>query len=244
MTEVTALETTWTTPVDPQFDLSSGTTSHGPRVEHRLDVDELSFVLPSTSRLGAMGNWTEIWLASRTTSRSRTSIFEILSDRIRAEFRSSSVSVDDTTENVYELRRLTGLSWIDLADLLNVDRRTLHNWIKGRNVSRRNARHIAETLALMKYVDRGSSDENASAIFRRSVLGRTAFEEVKRGQYDEVRRSLSYGNGRTELTTPGTSFAGDFIPILTHQGAEELGRVTALPSEPRPRSRTRDIRRG
>ena len=228
-----------------QFDLSTGTITNTHRENANDDIDEWRpFALPSTSRLGTMGHWTQIWLASKTFSRSKTSIIEILFHWMHAEFRSSSVNIVDANENVLELRRLTGFNWVELADLLNVDRRTLHNWAKGTRVSRKNARHIADTLSLMRYADRGSTDGNATAIFERSGAGTTPFEEIKRGRYDEARRIMSYGKERSELPTPESSFSGEFLPIFMHHKADGSGRVRSLPAEPRPRSRKRDIRRG
>ena len=239
------VETASTSYFSKQFGLSNGMIGNRPREDDDLDIDEwLLFGLPSTSRVGTMGNWTQIWLASKPFSRSKTSIFEILFDWMHAEFRSSSVNLVDATENVYELRILTGFSWVELAGLLNVDRRTVHNWAKGKRVSKKNAQHIAHTLALMRYADRGSTDQNSTAIFERSVTGTTPFEEIRRGRYDEARRIMSYGKERTDLPATESPFAGDFLPIFIHTKADESGSVTSLPAEPRPTSRKRNIRRG
>ena len=182
-----------------------------------------------------------------TPTASRTGIAELLTDLFRAEKRSASVKKVNATENVFELRRLTGFTWKQLADLLNVDRRTLHNWVKGGKIRNANQEHIAETLSRVRFADRGSAEENATAIVERLSIDVTAFDAVKAGQYINVRHYLSHGLAGPlppKSATDRKSWTGEFQPMAMHEDADGSETIEPLPDEPRPMSRTRRIKRG
>ena len=199
---------------------------------------------PSSSRQGRLENLSQTWLILPTLTASRTRITESLMDLFRAERRAASVNEIDAAENVYELRRLTGFTWGPLADLLNVDRRTLHNWVKGGKIKKTNLEHIANTLSVLRFADRGSAEENEMEISKRSPLGSTPFEAIKAGQYSDARQYLSHGQSRSLFASTGISWMGEFRPISMHEGADGTEIIDPLPDEPKPVSRKRHIRRG
>ena len=199
---------------------------------------------PSSSRQGRLENLSQTWLILPTLTASRTRITESLIDLFRAERRAASVKEMDAAENVYELRRLTGFTWEPPADLLNVDRRTLHNWVKGGKIKKTNMEHIANTLSVLRFADRGSTEENAMAILERSSLGPTALEAIKVGQYLDARQHLSHGRSRSLSTSTRISWIGEFQPMSMHEGADGTEIIEPLPDEPKPVSRKRHIRRG
>jgi DNA-binding transcriptional regulator YiaG len=63
-----------------------------------------------------------------------------------------------------ELRRLSGLSWEQLARLLGVSRRTLHFWASGKAMARSNEEHLQRVLAVVRSLDRGSTAANRSVL--------------------------------------------------------------------------------
>lgn len=62
----------------------------------------------------------------------------------------------ETAETVRDLHSRSGLSWDELARLVGVSRRTIHNWANGATVSRANARRLTIAANIIKVADLGS----------------------------------------------------------------------------------------
>jgi len=63
-----------------------------------------------------------------------------------------------------ELRRLSGLSWDQLARIMGVSRRALHFWASGKPMARTNEEHLQRVLAAVRSIDRGSAAANRTAL--------------------------------------------------------------------------------
>lgn len=179
-------------------------------------------------------------------STSHVSIVERSVDRIHAEERAASVNVESASNNLFEIRRLTGFNWKNLAKLLNVDRRTLNNWVKGTNIRNKNRQHIAKTLGVLRFIDRGLAELNSEALNKQHVPNEVSpFEAIRTGNYEVAKQLLSHGVSRLERSqvvagaTPGY---GDLQPILMHPDADGTELIEPLPYEPAPMSRKLSIR--
>lgn len=197
----------------------------------------------SSSRLGTLENLSRMWLEAPSATSSSTNLIEFLAGLLTAEKRAHAVKAASASENVYELRRLTGFTWERLADLLNVDRRTLNNWVKGAEIRERNRQHIAETLAVMRFVDRGSAEENAAALTEPTV-DYSPFEAIRQGRYLNARLYMGYGTSRRGLAVSGEDWLGEFRPMATHAEADGSETLTPLADEPETEGRDRQIERG
>ena len=62
---------------------------------------------------------------------------------------------------VFELKRLTGFTWEELASLLSVTRRSLHLWANGGAINTVNERHLRNLLRAVRELDRGSAENRA-----------------------------------------------------------------------------------
>jgi len=81
----------------------------------------------------------------------------------------SDVSVElrePVSPAIAELRRLTGLTWEQLAHLFNVSRRSAHFWASGSKASAENTAHLERVLDTVRVIDRGSMTENRSAFWQ------------------------------------------------------------------------------
>ena len=67
-------------------------------------------------------------------------------------------------DGIFELRRLTGFTWEELAALLLVTRRSLHLWANGGAINAPNERHVRDLLAAMRELDRGTARENRALL--------------------------------------------------------------------------------
>lgn len=117
-----------------------------------------------------------------------------------------NVNVQAARENLYEVRRLTSFTWDELASLLEVDRRSLHNWAQGGPVRSANQARLAGLLAALLYIDRGSAEANRLALGEPDATGATSLVLLGQGRFDEVRRRVGQGRGR--LTVSGAMAEG------------------------------------
>ncbi|MGE0867558.1 MAG: helix-turn-helix domain-containing protein [Kofleriaceae bacterium] len=73
-------------------------------------------------------------------------------------------ATDPTNEALFELRRLSGLSWEQLARLFGVSRRALHFWASGKPMTHSNEEHLHRMLGVLRAIDRGSIAANRVAL--------------------------------------------------------------------------------
>ncbi|MEM9571550.1 MAG: hypothetical protein AAF996_08790 [Pseudomonadota bacterium] len=139
-------------------------------------------------------------------------VFEEIISQLRAHQRSQSVRVDRPVENVNEIRRLTGLSWNQLAYLLEVDRRSIYNWLQGGIVRDRNADRIAKLLSSIRYIDEGSIEENQEKLFHVYAGDLSIYELIHQARFDDRHMISQFGTGRpTASWAPqDKSFVSDY----------------------------------
>lgn len=104
-----------------------------------------------------------------------------------------------TRRALTELRRLSGLTWDQLSQLFGVSRRSVHLWASGKPLSAHNEERLHELLALLKYCDRGSADENRKLLLTPLDHGENPLELVAAGKLEEVRNHLGPGIGARKL---------------------------------------------
>lgn len=63
-----------------------------------------------------------------------------------------------------ELRRLSGLTWDELARVFGVSRRSLHFWASGASMARGDEEHLQRVLAVVRKIDRGTASANRAAL--------------------------------------------------------------------------------
>jgi transcriptional regulator with XRE-family HTH domain len=97
----------------------------------------------------------------------------------------------ETQKALSELRRLSGLTWEQLAKLFNVSRRSLHFWASGQPLSHFNEEHLKRLLGAIRYIDQGSASLNRSLLLRSDSKGNLPFDLLVAGKYEEFKRMVS-----------------------------------------------------
>lgn len=105
-------------------------------------------------------------------------------------------------EQISELRRISGLTWAQLADVFGVSARAPFHWASGKAVSAENHRRLGQALAAAKYVDRGSAEANRNLLLGSAPSGQTFLELMRNSEFDLVRQLAGPGQGRA--ATPST----------------------------------------
>jgi DNA-binding transcriptional regulator YiaG len=140
-----------------------------------------------------------IFLASSSTSASITSFTQ---DWLRAALDlttsgvnlSSTASTEVTQTAIHEIRRLTGLTWEQLAKLFNVSRRALHFWASGKRLNSFNEEQLNLLLDTIRYIDRGSASLNRNLLLMPFRDGTVPFDSLIAGKYQDVKNILGSGS--------------------------------------------------
>jgi DNA-binding transcriptional regulator YiaG len=108
-----------------------------------------------------------------------------------------TISLPSLTETsqatINELKQLSGLTWEQLAKIFNVSRRSLHFWASGKPLSPFNEEHLRRLLGTLRYINRGSSDMNRSALLHPQQGSVIPLDLLIEGKYEEVKRLLGAG---------------------------------------------------
>jgi hypothetical protein len=110
---------------------------------------------------------------------------------------------------IFEVRRLSGLTWQELADLLGVHRRTLHLWANGRPINAVNERRLQRLLGAMRRIDRGKASWNRSLLLQPQAEGVCAFDLLCDEQFGDAVALVGDGPGRQR--GPTTLLAVDTV---------------------------------
>ncbi len=106
----------------------------------------------------------------------------------------SANSAEANRDALNELRKLSGLTWEQLAKLFNVSRRSLHFWASGQPLSRFNEENLNRLLGTIRYINRGSASLNRNLLLSPGQDGRLLFDLLIAGEHEEVKRILGPGN--------------------------------------------------
>ena len=94
---------------------------------------------------------------------------------------------------ICELRRRSGLTWDQIAEVMGVERRSVHFWASGKEPSARNQERLRRVLAVVRGADRGSANETRLALLETDLNGVNALDLVKAGDYKAARDRLAGG---------------------------------------------------
>jgi DNA-binding transcriptional regulator YiaG len=105
----------------------------------------------------------------------------------------SLAGAHDPEISIAELRRSSGLTWDQLARLFRVSRRSLHFWASGKAMTPSNEEHLQRLLAVIRKMDRGSSDANRAVLVATSEDGTIPFDLLVDEQYERASALLGTG---------------------------------------------------
>jgi transcriptional regulator with XRE-family HTH domain len=97
---------------------------------------------------------------------------------------------------IAELRRLSGLTWAQLARLFGVSRRSVHFWASGKPMAPSNEEHLQRVLAVVRKIDRGSASANRTALLSVREDDSIPFDLLIAGDYERVFTLLGRGEAR------------------------------------------------
>lgn len=130
---------------------------------------------------------------------------------------------------LHDLRAQSGLTWDQLARLLNVSRRSVHLWANGNAVTPANEEHMGRVLAVIRTADQGSPGENRASLLTPSPEGVVPFDLLSDMRYEAARELLMSMRGRLKpRRTPLT------VEALANRLPSPPDRLVGALQEPRP----------
>lgn len=130
---------------------------------------------------------------------------------------------DTTTASIAELRKLSGLTWDQLARLFDVSRRSVHFWASGKAMTSSNEERLHRTLGVIRKIDRGSATANRNALLANAADGNVPFDLLASGQYDRVFELLGAGSApRARSAKPSLEAVAARAPRPPGELAEAL----------------------
>jgi transcriptional regulator with XRE-family HTH domain len=100
----------------------------------------------------------------------------------RADWRAS----ESTAAAVLEIRRLSGLTWEELADLFDVSRRSVHHWASGKPVNAEHDQALRGVLTALRHLDRGDPAATRALLLTSDRGGNSLLDLLKDGSYEEA----------------------------------------------------------
>jgi DNA-binding transcriptional regulator YiaG len=100
---------------------------------------------------------------------------------------------------IAELRRLSGLTWDQLARLFRVSRRSLHFWASGKAMMPTNEEHLQRLVAVLRKVNCGSGSTNRAMLLTPRDDGTIPFDLLEEGRYEQVVSVLGHGQSVPRL---------------------------------------------
>jgi DNA-binding transcriptional regulator YiaG len=103
---------------------------------------------------------------------------------------------------IMELRRLSGMTWEQLASLFEVSRRTVHFWASGKALNSYNEEKLYRVLSTIRQIDRGTAQENRELLFTAQAGGSMPIELIRIGHYAEAVKLLGESTSERPALTP------------------------------------------
>jgi DNA-binding transcriptional regulator YiaG len=166
---------------------------------------------------------------------------------VEFELQGAEQQRDATREAVSELRRISGLTWEQLAQLFAVSRRSVHFWASGKPLNAENETRLLQVLDIVRTADRGDARSSRSALLDVHD-GASAFDLLVGGRFEEARARLGHGAGGSRRPVLGEISAeakAARAPLRPEELVEaQHDRVHRDPGHARAARTVRNSRRG
>ena len=163
---------------------------------------------------------------------------------------SVSIAKNDTDVNsrspavlIQEFKRLSGITWAQVSKIFGVSTRAPFDWAAGKVVSEKNHKLLGQAAAVLRYIDRGTGEENKRLLLSEARSGKTFIDLLEDGQFDRVKELAGRGKGRISIDETVTSNARKFaLPSDFGQTMEESAKSDLIEVVPLGESTVRKVK--
>lgn len=92
-------------------------------------------------------------------------------------------SYENHAQNIYELRRKTGLTWDKIAELFGVSKRSVHFWANGKPMEDYRDEKLYSLVMVIRKMDTGFSVQNRRLLLAKDEAGFSLFDLLKKGDF-------------------------------------------------------------
>lgn len=153
---------------------------------------------------------------------------------------------ETTRRAVWQLRRISGLTWEQMSRVFGVSRRSLHSWASGNPLNAANEERLMKTLDVVRQADRGSARANRAALLEVRE-GTDAIQLLASARYSEALSHLGLGGGRSSAASVDLSpeaLESRAMPNPIELFDAEVDMVHRDPKQSRAARTVRNSRRG
>ena len=100
---------------------------------------------------------------------------------------------------VHALRRISGLTWDQLAQIFGVSRRTMHLWASGKPMTVEHETKLHRITAFVHKISRGDARRTRAALLSVGREGVSALELLEQCHYKEAEKVAGIGTGSSPL---------------------------------------------
>ena len=137
----------------------------------------LASLMGVTSDAGASLQRQQQWV-NRVRDFTQSPAYDKQSGRLETSIHSSVSDATDFIGSIQTIRRLSGLTWDELAQLMHVTRRSLFNWASGSRVNAVNAQKLAKLAEFVGREHQGDAEKTRARLLAPQADGRTIFEQI------------------------------------------------------------------
>jgi transcriptional regulator with XRE-family HTH domain len=128
-------------------------------------------------------------------------------------------------EVLQRLRRVSGLSWGEIAQAVGVSRRTIHNWLSGARLADVHLDRLLTLRQAVEKVEAGSGQATRDALLAPQASGRSILEDLVLVARPR-RRSLMSGISVADQVTPVDEAASVALPRLSRRSSLQGGSLS------------------
>lgn len=172
----------------------------GKRPKHVTPPVALLSVGSITRMTSSRGDERGVSWTSDSTSAGGSAALGVDDEMPRADVESPDNKRQTTSSATSELRRISGLTWEQLAEMFGVSVRTMHFWASGKALNADNERRLFRVLDVVRSGDQGSARKNRAALLV-SEANISALELLRDGRFEEAQ-------ARVQVETPATRHLG------------------------------------
>ncbi|GEM_PF-4021145 len=105
------------------------------------------------------------------------------------------------SHKLYALKRISGLTWEQIAALFDVDRRSVHLWANGKSLHPKNEEKLGRILSAILKIDRGFASSNRALLVTPTGNNDLPVDMLAAGEFDRVVELVGKGPQRVLQTT-------------------------------------------
>ena len=94
---------------------------------------------------------------------------------------------------IMEIRRRSGLTWDELAELFEVSRRSVHHWASGKTVSASHHRQIRRMLSAIRNIDHGEAARTRDFLLAADASGNSPLDLLSLSRFEEATARVQTG---------------------------------------------------